>query len=272
MSTERVDLRGSSVTLLWTLYLRARDARCARPVLGDRHAAEVIERIDYDFSKLRLLTTGTATIAARARCFDTWTEQFLTTYPHGQVLHLGCGLDSRPLRVSLPATTRWIDVDFPEVIDLRQRLYDFPSSVDSIASSVTDSVWWDEVSRDLPTLVLCEGLLMYLRGQDVHTLLDRAVDTLPSGRIAFDAVAPWAVSASRYDPRLRCASTRFSWGYRRTEFESRHPGLVRRDERGALDLAGTHARNPALRACYRPLSWVPPMRDAMRLHHFTFGR
>ncbi|NIB32733.1 hypothetical protein HBB16_14945 [Pseudonocardia sp. MCCB 268] len=39
-------------------------------------------------------------------------------------MHLGCGLDSRPLRVGARAVElRQLDVDQAEVVDVRRRLY-----------------------------------------------------------------------------------------------------------------------------------------------------
>src|SRR5262245_53115728 len=36
------------------------------------------------------------------------------------ILNLGAGLDTRPYRMDLPATLRWIEVDYPHVIALKQ--------------------------------------------------------------------------------------------------------------------------------------------------------
>ncbi|MEV0996288.1 hypothetical protein [Nonomuraea sp. NPDC050202] len=46
MSSEKVHLTGEKATLLATLYGRALDATSPHPILGDRMAAEAIERID----------------------------------------------------------------------------------------------------------------------------------------------------------------------------------------------------------------------------------
>ncbi|MHA6800704.1 class I SAM-dependent methyltransferase [Bounagaea algeriensis] len=272
MTTERVDLRGAAATLLVMLYMRARDARSPHPILGDRYAADVLERIDYDSARLRLVAAGDApVICARARCLDAWTEQFLAEHPHGQVLHLGCGLDSRPLRVARPDSARWVDVDYPDVIELRRRLYDLPSSVEEIPSSVTDPCWWDRVARDRPTLVLAEGVLMYLHPQQVHALLEQAVSTLTSGRIAFDTVAPWTARAAELTSRVLPQDIRFHWTYRQQEFAARRPELRRCDDRSAAALATGSVHDPLLRAIFRAYTAVPTFRDAMRLHRFTFG-
>ena len=55
MTTTKVDFssvgsRSVEWTNLVTLYLRACESRSPRPILGDRAAAEAVDRIDYDFS------------------------------------------------------------------------------------------------------------------------------------------------------------------------------------------------------------------------------
>ncbi len=271
MTTERVDLHGAAATLLLTLYVRARDAWSPHPVLGDRYAADVLGRIDYDFNRLRFAASETPLICARARCLDTWAARFLAEHPRGQVLHLGCGLDSRPLRLAPPASARWLDVDYPDVIDLRERLYDLPSTAEQVPSSVADADWWDRVATDRPTLLRAEGVLMYLHPQQVHALLDRAVGALPSGRVAFDAVAPWTARATGLTKHLVPQDVRFHWTYRQREFAARHPELRQRDDRGVSELAAAAVHNPSLRAVYRAYTAVPALRDAMRVHQFTFG-
>lgn len=59
----------------------------------------------------------------RSHYFDQACREFLGRHPEGQVLNLGCGLDSRIYRVDPPAELPWFDLDYPEVMDLRERLY-----------------------------------------------------------------------------------------------------------------------------------------------------
>lgn len=94
-----IELHGAAETLLATLYGRAIDARSPHPVLGDRTAAEVLEKIDYDFRRLGLAHSSAIGVALRARYLDRWTRDFLAEHPGATVLHLGCGLDSRVQRI-----------------------------------------------------------------------------------------------------------------------------------------------------------------------------
>ena len=73
-----------------------------QPILGDRAAAEAVDRIDYDFARLRrsVLPWGNQfLVALRATQLDAWSHERLARHPDALVLHLGCGLDTRLFRL-----------------------------------------------------------------------------------------------------------------------------------------------------------------------------
>lgn len=269
---ERVDLRQEKETLLMSLYLRACDSQARHPILGDPYAQGLVERINYDFDRLSRLRGNTALIVSRARHLDIWTEQFLAQHPDGLVLHLACGLDSRPLRLIRPSSAAWIDVDYPEVIALRRRLYELPDAITTIGTSVTESAWWDQVPTDRPTLVLSEGLLMYLSEAAVHQLIDRAVTHLPQGQLAFDGVAPWVRAAARLQPAFRRAGTGFNWALTSPrKLAEQHPGLRLLDDVSVVGLMTKTYQNSLLRGALTALLRFPAWRNAMRLVQYQFG-
>lgn len=199
MTAEKVDFTGVQATMLVTLFLRAADAEDAEPVLGDRFAAEAVSRIDYDWKRLGKPGTlrGRFAVALRSRQFDDWTARFLRRHPDATVLQLACGLDSRAFRLDLPAGVRWFDVDLPDVIGLRRKLYQERDGYRMLAASVTDEAWLDEVPADKPTLIIAEGLVMYLRETELRQLLRRLTGRFPCGELVFDGAAPWMVEATR---------------------------------------------------------------------------
>ncbi|ANY06070.1 hypothetical protein AFB00_06870 [Pseudonocardia sp. HH130630-07] len=266
-----MDLRGAAATMLMTLYMRKIDARSRRPILGDPYAENVYARIDHDVHGLWQFTGDVSTIACRAAVLDRWTTEFLATESHGQVLHLGCGLDSRPLRVDVPSSTRWIDVDQSGVMDVRRRLYAFPEHVVQVPASVTDDDWWDAVDPGRPTLVVAEGLFPYLPPDGVHDLVDRVVQRTRRAELAFDAVAPWTATASRWTPALRAAGTEFAWSWNPADFAHRHPGLRERDDVSIFDEVALREPRLWLRPLLATAGHLPAMQDSMRVHRFTTG-
>ncbi|MFZ1179621.1 MAG: class I SAM-dependent methyltransferase [Mycobacterium sp.] len=205
MTAPKVDfssVRWGSVewTNLVTLYLRAYESRSRRPILGDNTAAEAVDRIDYDFKRIHrtsLPASNQYLVTLRAKQLDDWCADFLRRHPDAVVLHLGCGLDGRAFRLALPPSVLWFDVDLPGVIELRRRLYDDTEHYRMIGSSVTDSEWLDQIPTGHPTLVVAEGLLMYVCEGDVRQLLQRLTDRFGSGEMLFDTLSPLAPVLSK---------------------------------------------------------------------------
>ena len=95
----QVDLSGAPQTMLATFYAKALDADLEKPILGDRWAKDIVDRIDYDWSKTTITARNSPAVTTRSAHFDNWARQFLAVTPEATVLHLGCGLDSRYYRL-----------------------------------------------------------------------------------------------------------------------------------------------------------------------------
>ncbi len=102
------------------------------------------------------------------------------------ILNLGAGLDTRPYRMDLPKALRWIEVDFPHVIDLKaERLAgERPNcTLEHVRLDLTDRAarqsFFAEVNgRAKAILVITEGVTPYLTEDAVGALADdlRALD------------------------------------------------------------------------------------------------
>ena len=113
-------------TMLCMLYLRACESQLANSVLGDHFAAQDVARIDYDFKRIHRIIRPAINqfgVALRGAQVDAWITDYLNGHPDAVVLHLGCGLHSRAFRLAVPEGVRWFDIDLPQVIALRRKLY-----------------------------------------------------------------------------------------------------------------------------------------------------
>ncbi|MFI6026413.1 class I SAM-dependent methyltransferase [Amycolatopsis magusensis] len=210
----RVQLSGTKETMLATLWGRALDSRSARPVLGDTAADEAIGRLDYDFGKL-MKPSMALSVALRAKSIDTWAREALAANPGASVLHLGCGLDTRVFRIDPPPESRWFDVDFPEIAQLRHQLWpelDERENYRVLATSVTDWAWLEEVPADRPVVVVAEGLTMYLRDAEAEGLFRRVVERFPSGEFVFDIFSKLGIKAQKMNPVVRKSGSTLYWG------------------------------------------------------------
>jgi len=263
------DVQWGSVewTNLCTLYLRAYERRSPAPILGDAAAAEAVDRIEYDWARMRRAMrpgSNQYLVAMRAKQFDDWSGDFLRRHPNAVVLHLGCGMDTRAFRLRSPGTVQWFDVDQPDVIALRRKLYDDRDGYRMIGSSVTDEAWLDEIPTDRPALLVAEGLLMYLTEPEVRTLLQRLTDRFGSGELVFDTVSPMG-------PRLSKVLTKgiTKWGIRDArEIEHWNPRLhlLERSPAGALC---ERIPSAPVRLMWRLVN-ATPMRNYDVLNRFAF--
>jgi O-methyltransferase involved in polyketide biosynthesis len=267
----RVELTEEKETLLITLYARAMESRAADSVLRDRRAAEAVDRLDYDFARLKLRPDEALGVAMRARRFDLWTSEFLGENPGGIVLNLGCGLDGRAWRVEPPSTARWFDVDFPEVIELRRRLSPDREGVRSIGSSVTDPGWIGALPADGPALILAEGLTPYLDGDELGRLFRRLTAHFSSGLLAFDAYSRLGLRLMENLPCIRATGATFRWGLDDPrEVEAMAPRLKFAAEAPYHDPATVGRMSWPSRLWIRAWSWFPGLRPIGRLLRYRF--
>lgn len=212
MKSPEIQLTTEKPTYLATLYGKALDATQPDPILGDRWAAEAVQKIDFDFQSLKLPPNAHISLSVRARHFDEWTRTFLAENPEATVLHLGCGLDTRVQRIDPSPNVRWYDVDFPDVMVMRQKLYPERAGYQTIGASVTDPKWLERVSADTPVLVIGEGLFMYIPEQEGLALLRRMTQAFPRGQVAFDAYTAIMTRVTSRLATVRGAKVELVWG------------------------------------------------------------
>jgi methyltransferase (TIGR00027 family) len=252
---QKADFTGVKETLLYTLYFRALDQRSKHPIVGDPWAAEVLERIGHIPRKARWGAAGRFTPLLRARRLDDWTRRFLAGQREATVLHLGCGLDSRAFRVAPPPGVEWFDLDYPEVIELRDRLYPPREHYRTIASSVTDPDWVAGIPADRPVLVVAEGLLMYLPQIELQGLLERLTGRFSRGELAFDAAGSLQGKMSRL----------FQWTLDSPRDLERWNPRLSLLEQVPVTADFQHIPLRGYRTCFQLMNRIPATRHAMTL-------
>ncbi len=172
-----------------------------------------------------------------------------------QVVNLAAGLDVRPYRMPLPPTLLWVEVDFPDLLDYKEDLLRSEKPVCSLERVRLDladgSARCDLFSRlggrASNTLIVTEGLLIYLTDADV-------------GSLARDLAAPGS--------------------FRLWVLDVASPGLLRllqREIGASLDRAGAPLKfGPAegaqffSRFGWHPVALESPLRNAARAKRLPF--
>ncbi|BEL04080.1 class I SAM-dependent methyltransferase [Actinoplanes sichuanensis] len=267
------ELVGVQKTLAPVLKAKALDNRLPDPILGDQWAEQVMRRLDPGYDQGRFATSQLGLVAVvRSKAHDDWARAFLTDHPDAVVLHLGCGLDARVHRIDPPATVDWYDLDYPNVIALRERLLPAREHYTPIGAAVTDLAWLEPIPRGRPLLMIAEGLVPYLTEADLKRLLTSVVDMFPTGQIQFDTVPVWAWRTSRWDPTLRKYDAEFHCGFDDpARLADWHPRLRYVDEAPMNDSPLLTAKAPAgTRRLYRLLNLVPGLKRSTRIVRFRF--
>jgi O-methyltransferase involved in polyketide biosynthesis len=183
-----------AATSLVTLYCHAIETRSYNPILVDLKSVEITTELDKTLSRSgqpleRALVAGTLDknlvihIAIRAKKYDTFAGEFLTRYPDGVVVNIGCGLDSRFLRIDNGRVV-FYDLDLPEIIAIKKGFFTESERYHLLASSVLDYGWMATVSRHAgPFLFMAEGVFMYLDGDDVRSLVLEIKKTFPGSEL-----------------------------------------------------------------------------------------
>jgi O-methyltransferase involved in polyketide biosynthesis len=205
----KITLTPEQETLLIPLYTKAQPGN---PIFFDLKAQEILNQVEYDFTRLRVPYKTVILVCQRAKKLDAVTRDFLAEHPGGVVLHLGCGLDGRFWRVD-NGQVEWYDLDMLPVIEFRQRFYPANERYHLIASSVTDLEWTKKVmAASRPVLVVAEGLLMYLGEADVRRLLLQLQETFPGCRLIADVFSRMTARAAPQHPSLKQTGAIIGWG------------------------------------------------------------
>jgi O-methyltransferase involved in polyketide biosynthesis len=173
-------------TAFLTLYARALDSRCRRPVLFDSLADEVAGKLNYDFDAMRVRASVRCLVALRAKMLDERVRRFTTEHPDAVVVDLGAGLDDGIVRSRPPATVDWYNVDLPAVIALRDAVLPTHGQEHSVAARIGDPHWADAIPADRPTMLVADGLTGFLSEPVIVSLFQTVTDHFRTGELAFN--------------------------------------------------------------------------------------
>lgn len=196
--TDATTLRGVSETALLTLRSRANEARRADAIIDDPVAIKLMESIDFDFRKFGI--PSRQDIAVRALAFDQNTRRYLAAHPSATVVALAEGLQTSFYRLDaagLGDQFRWLTVDLPPIVELRQRLLPSSHRISVCAQSALDFSWMDRVDPSHGVFITAEGVLMYLQRDGALSLISECAARFPGGQMMFDLPPPWFAAVLR---------------------------------------------------------------------------
>lgn len=208
------------------------DALFPQVAVSDQHARQALQRLN-DSGELWLKDRHSVYgVLKRTRIFRELAADYLSRYPQGTVVNLGCGL-SHYFQWLDNGQARMLDADLPEVIEQRLKLFGAPGERQQVMElDLCSPGWWDRLglpaSRDAtPVMLICEGVLMYLQPTAVAAVFAEFGERAPAGStLVFDCMAWLAAGRARRHPSVRHTQAQFNWGPRRlADLNQDHPRL-----------------------------------------------
>jgi O-methyltransferase involved in polyketide biosynthesis len=135
-------------------------------------------------------------MGVRSAVFDEWLKQQMSDMPNAVILHIGCGLDSRILRVGAN-NHKWYDLDFPQVIEERKRYYTETEQYKMLAADARDVSWLTAIPETDAAIVVMEGVSMYLTVEEMQSLMDGLSSRFAEVVLLVDAYTSLAAKMSK---------------------------------------------------------------------------
>lgn len=179
-------------TLIIPLYARKLCTERFPELFRDDGAAALMERLDYDFSKVAeqskstMHVFGALEVGMRQNDLAWEVREYLKEYPRAAVVNLGCGLD-RTGRICDNGTCKIYNLDFPEVIEMRNLLLPAGEREMNLATDLNDFSWFDKIDAEEGAIFFAAGVFYYFQREDAKRLITAMAGRFSGGRLVFDS-------------------------------------------------------------------------------------
>ena len=265
-------------TLVIPLYGRKMCAERYPGLYRDRTAAQLIERIDYDFSALEkragslMQRFGFLEAAMRQNDLAFEVRAYLKEHPRAAVVNLGCGLDNTG-RCCDNGSCKLYNLDFPDVIRVRDALLPAGEREVNLPCDLNDTGWFRRIDASDGVIFFAAGVFYYFLNEQVKTLVRGMADAFPGGVLVFDGANRRAVKLMLKtwikDAKIRDVGAYFAVADAEREL-SPWDSRLQVSSRGYM-LGYSDLKDPAVSGFFRFLSRVGDGMMGMQIVKIGFG-
>ena len=113
-------------------------------------------------------------------------KDYLAKHPNAAVVNLGCGLDTTG-RACDNGRCKIYNLDFPDVIAVRDALLPAGEREENIACDLNDTSWFGEIDAADGAVFFAAGVFYYFLREQVRMLLSAMAKAFPGAKLVFDA-------------------------------------------------------------------------------------
>lgn len=229
---KKIEMTGVPETMIQTLYARAMESEREGHLIYDKKAMEIVKEMDYDFTKAKEDAMMRNGVVARTIVLDELVQNYVTAHPNAVVINIACGLDTRFYRVD-NGKLRWFNLDLPVTIEVRKKFLEETGRVSVLPYSAMNEAWAEEVHKTLseeekadkkdkengkaneketrPTLVIIEGLTMYLSKENVQKIFTIIRKHFTDATVLVETMSPFVVKHIK-EKSIEASKAKFTWG------------------------------------------------------------
>ena len=185
-------------TLIIPLYARKMCSELFPNLYRDETSARLIDRIDYDFTKVAqksegfMQKFGFLEVGVRQNDLAFEVRDYLKTHPNASVVNLGCGLDNTGRHCD-NGTCKIYNLDFPDVIAVRNELLPVGAREQNIPCDLNNTEWFERIDASDGAVFFASGVFYYFLSEQVKSLVRAMAKAFPNGRLVFDSAGKTAV-------------------------------------------------------------------------------
>lgn len=185
-------------TLVIPLFSRKLCTELYGDFFKDEKAVKLMGMLDYDFGDLDkrgkniVERFGSLEVAVRQKSFIYEVKEYLKKYPKASVVNLGCGLDQSG-EVCDNGTCKIYNVDFPDIIKIREEIIEPAERVYNVATDINDHSWFTEIDKENGAIFFASGVFYYFTRDQMDKLLSAMGAYFPNGQLVFDIAGKTAV-------------------------------------------------------------------------------
>jgi O-methyltransferase involved in polyketide biosynthesis len=208
---EKVNVTGVPETMVQTLYARTKETKKQNAKIKDEIAVELVEKLDYNFSKADKDKAMNYGVIARTIVLDRMVKQYLEKHANTVVINIACGLDTRCYRMERKYL-HWYNVALPETMKIRSQFLTETGPVYQIAKSAMDESYVDDIDyHGENVLVIIEGLTMYLCEKDIRKMFSIIEKSFQKVTVMVETMSPFVVKHVK-EKSIEGSNAKFTWG------------------------------------------------------------